>query len=142
MSGSVQRNAGFSYVEVLVATILVVTSLLPALQALQTGVEGSDIHKILSEDHYQLSAKLEEVLAEPYTALEQATIAAGDSTTPSTYSDASGSPARRLVFLSYYDGDNADTDNDPFTGTDSDLIWVAVRIEGNAQVIESLITVD
>jgi hypothetical protein len=42
------------------------------------------------------------------------------------------------VFLSRYDGDNADGDGDPFTGTDGDLIWVRVEIPGTTLDIEAL----
>jgi hypothetical protein len=44
------------------------------------------------------------------------------------------------VFLSRYDGDNADTDNDHFTGTDDGLLWLQVRIAGTGASIESLVS--
>ena len=37
-------NAGFSYVEVLIATVLISVSLVPAMEALRTGLLGSGIH--------------------------------------------------------------------------------------------------
>ncbi|MCH9672344.1 MAG: hypothetical protein K0U93_12930, partial [Gammaproteobacteria bacterium] len=60
-------------------------------------------------------------------------------TTPSGFSDAAGASPRRLVYVSRYDGDNADGDSDPFTGTDPELIWVQVSIEGAGQSIQTLV---
>ncbi len=45
---------------------------------------------------------------------------------------------RRLVFISRYDGDNADTDDNPFTGTEADLLWLRVEIEGTASALQAL----
>ena len=86
---------------------------------------------------------MEIVLAEPYSSLENAAIAAGmggDSwSAPSTYSDPFGADSRRLVFLSLYDGDNADSDANPFTGVDGDLMWVRTEIEGTLIAVETLV---
>ena len=65
MSRSTRRSGGFSYVEVLVATVVIAISLVPALEALQTGLLGSQHHKSSAADHYNLTAKLEEVLQNP-----------------------------------------------------------------------------
>jgi type II secretory pathway pseudopilin PulG len=133
---------GFSYTEVLVATMLIAVALVPALEALQPGIQGSGIQQIHTEDHSLLRAKLEQTLSQPFTDLEAAAQAAGDSTTPSSYSDsvntAQGRTVNRQVFLSRYDGDNADTDDDPFTDTDDDLLWVRVGIQDTEQAIETL----
>ena len=134
---------GFSYVEVLIAVVLIVVALVPALDALIPGVAGSGIHETLAEDHYQLTGRLEQVLVEPYGQLNSAANAAGSPTTPTTYSDVftypNGRQITRNVFLSRYDADNADADNDPFTGTDDGLLWVRVAIAGTGMVIESLV---
>ena len=74
-------------------------------------------------------------VAEPFAMV--AAVAAGP-TTPSVYSDPSGSTDRRLVFASFYDADNADSDNDPFTGTEPDLLWIRVEMAGTVDVVESL----
>jgi len=134
------KISGFSYIEVMVATLLIAVSLVPAMEALQTGLRGSAIHRDTVEEHYYLQARLEEVLAEPISALEAATLAAGGPAVQSSYSDLPGTNRRRIVYLSRYDGDNADTDGDPFTGTDPGLLWVRVEIEGTEQSVESLIT--
>ena len=142
MLGKCHKMVGLSYVEVLVATALIALALVPAMEALQPGIEGSGIHETFAEDHYLLSAKMEEVLAEPFDALDSAAAAAGDQSTPTSYSDivnaSDGRQVSRQVFLSPYDGDNADSDNDPFTGTDAGLLWVRVDIENTAHTIETL----
>jgi hypothetical protein len=136
--------SGFSYVEVLVATTLIVLALVPALDALIPGISGSDIHESLAEDHYRLAGRLEQVLVEPFHDLQTEAIAAGNPSTPTAYSDvytyADGRQITRDVFLSRYDGDNADADNDPFTGTDDGLLWVRIAIAGTGMSIESLIS--
>ena len=45
-----------------------------------------------------------------------------------------------MVLLSRYDGDDADADGDPLTGTDDDLLWVRIEIEGTALGVESLVS--
>ena len=65
-----RHEHGFSYVEVLVATALLAVGLVPALEALQQGVAGGEIHATLTSDHYHLTAKMEEALAQPFAALE------------------------------------------------------------------------
>jgi type II secretory pathway pseudopilin PulG len=131
-------QAGFSYVEVLIATVLIAVSLAPAMEALQTSIAAPTVTRSLTADQYHLKAKLEEVLAQSFVNLDNAGLTAGSPSTPTSYSDAAGSARRRLVFVSRYDGDNDDADNDPFTGTDAGLLWVSARIEGSATVLETL----
>ncbi len=136
--------AGFFYTEVLVAVALIALALVPAMDALLPGVAGSAFHETTAEDHYQLTGKLEQVLAEPFANLEIAADAVGDPTIQTGYSDviayADGRQIMRNVFLFRYDGDNADTDNDPFTGTDEGLLWVQVRIAETGAGIETLVS--
>ncbi len=124
---------GLSYIEVLIATIILAVSLVPAVEALRGGIFGADVHQAAASDHYHLAAKMESVLAEPYAALDAAAMAAGSETTPSSYSDAAGTPRRRLVYLSRYDGDTTS-----FTGTDTGLLWVRAVIEARAGELVSL----
>lgn len=138
------RMTGFSHVEVLIAVVLIVIALVPALDALIPAIAGSGIHETIAEDHYQLTGKLEQVLVEPFGQLNSAANAAGSATTPTTYSDvvtyANGRQINRNVFIARYDADNADADNDPFTGTDDGLLWVRVAIAGTGMSIESLVS--
>ena len=145
---------GISYVEVLVAIVLVAITLVPALEALQSGIKGADIHEDYVVDHYQLVSKFEEVLAKPFGTLLNESAAVGNSATASSYSDAGGTANRRIVYLSYYDagdsdgdGDpftildaNTDGDNNPYTGTDIGLLWVSAEIEGTVHTMETLVS--
>lgn len=136
------RMAGMTYLEVLIAILLVMTALVPALEALAPGVIGTRIHAGLVEDHYALSSRLEELLAEPFADLDAAATAAGSATVPASYSDivtnTSGRQVARNVYLSRYDADNADADDDPFTGTEADLLWLRVEIAG--ETLETLVS--
>lgn len=133
-------SSGFSHVEVLLATVLVTMALVPALDALHAGLLGAEIHTSFAADHYEVRGRLEGVLAEPFAALDDAATAAGGPSVPTSYSDLAGPPERLVVFLSRYDGDNADGDDDPFTGVDEDVLWVRVAIEGTVHVLETLTT--
>ena len=136
--GRLRRLGGFSYVEVLIATALISLALAPALDALIGGIQGAGIHVTMAEEHYHLLGGLEQVLAEPFDELDAEALAVGDPAVATAYSDASGTPRRRLVFLARYDGDDADADGDPFTGGDDGLLWVAVELEHTGRVLESL----
>lgn len=143
MRTSHSRMTGFSYVEVLIAVVLIVIALVPALDALIPGVAGSGIHETLAEDHYRMTGRLEQVLVEPFGQLRKAANAAGSPTTPTTYSDIyiypNGRQINRDVFIARYDADNADADDDPFTGTDDGLLWLRITIAGTGMSIESLV---
>ena len=133
------RAGGFSYIEALVATFLVAIALVPALESLHSGIQAGSIYSANSEHYQRLDAKIEEILASPFSELEQAADTAGGPTfVIDSYSDAPGTDGRRLVYLARYDGDNADADGDPFTGVDAGLLWVKVQIEGSPAVLESL----
>ena len=133
------REYGFSYIEILIATFLIAVTLVPAINSLQTGLQSTGIHRTHVENHLSLVSKMEAVLAQTMTALDTEAQLIGNPNTPSsTYSDAVGTPNRRLVYLSRYDGDNLDGDNDPFTGKDAGLVWVRVEIEGTSDSLQTL----
>lgn len=129
------KQQGLTLVEVLVAVSLLAVLLVPAVSALHSGFVGAQAHADYSRDHYRLVSRLETVLAESYASLE--TAITGPSI-PSSYSDAAGPPDRVLVYIAAYDADNADADGDPFTGTDADVLWVRVAIEGSVQNLDTL----
>jgi type II secretory pathway pseudopilin PulG len=136
---STKRTAGFSYTEMVLVTFLIAVVLVPTLESLSNGIQSSNLHAAQAADHYRLTGKLEEVLARPFDELEQEADAAGGPTAIVTaYSDTAGTTGRRLVYLARYDGDNADTDNDPFTGADQGLLWVQVQIVDSLAVIHTL----
>lgn len=129
---------GFSYLEVLITIVLIAIALIPAMQALQTAQIGSGVFQSQSSLHFHLNAKLEEVLAKPYSSLMIAATASASSTVPTSFSDVSGSNDRRLVYLFGFDADDADGDSDPFTGVDNGLLWIRVEVEGTSNSIETL----
>ncbi|MGW8310191.1 MAG: hypothetical protein ACWGNB_03925 [Thiogranum sp.] len=136
---------GFAYVEVLVATLLIATTLVPALDALRPGTIAADIQQRMASDQYSMLARFEEVMAAPFAELQASADAAGNATVPSSYSDTvvygDGRQIVRNVYLSGYDGDNADGDGDPFTGKDAGLLWVKIEIAGTRHRLEGLTSV-
>ena len=137
------RMAGLTYVEVLIATALIAVTLLPAIDALKPATQGMSIHEVHTVRHYALTALLEDVLARPFSELDDEAVAIGDPTVASaTYSDPAGPANRRLVYLSRYDADNADGNGNFFdAGIDEGLLWVRVEIEGTSRAIESLTSI-
>jgi len=133
--------------ELLVATLLIAIMLVPALDAMQSGIQGSGIHTQLAQNQYRMISKMEQTLALPFAELLTQADLVADPTVlipaplsrPDLYSDTAGTESRRLVFLARYDGDNADADDDPFTGTDAGLLWVRVTIENSPRSLETVI---
>lgn len=126
------------------AVAILAIVLVPAMDALRTGVTGSAVHATQTQLHYHLSGRLEELLAEPFDALDQEALALGSPAVASaTYSDPAGAANRRLVFLSRYDGDDINpSDGDPFTGVDEGLLWIRVEVEHTPLSIERLTDAD
>ena len=127
--------------ELLVATLLIAIMLVPALEAMQSGIQGSGIHTRIAQNQYRMISKMEQTLALPFDELLTQADLVADSTVliPEPYSDAAGTESRRLVYLARFDGDNADTDNNPFTGTDDGLLWLRVTIENGPRALETVI---
>lgn len=148
---AISGQSGLTYIEVMIAAALIAIALVPAMDALYTGIRGSQVFESTSSQHYAVLGKMEEVLAEPFSILTAEAGAAGNNKTPSSYSDLAGIDDRRLVFIARYDADNADGDgdvftvpdpnldgdNDPFTGYVG-LLWVRVEVEGSVVSLESL----
>jgi len=139
---------GFSYLEVLIASLMVAIALVPAMNALQTGILSANIHQTLTTQYYLRLKKIEELQAEPFINLLAAAKTATNATTASSYSDAAGSKNRSLVYLALYDADanpftivdsNKDLDNDVYTGDTANLLWVKVLTEGDSEGLETLI---
>jgi len=134
------RNQGFTYIEVIVSIMVLSIALIPAISAIRESIAVSREQETLVANTYSVYAKMENVMAQPYETLAQLAMAAGSATTPTSLSDPAGTPARRLVYLASYDGDNDDSDNNPFTGGDPGLLWVKVQLEGEPLAMESLVT--
>ncbi len=132
------RQSGFSYVEVIIGTLVLTVALLPALEALRAGVLSAEVDESVTAAYVRIRDKTEVVLAEPFRALElEETNAAG---APSAYSDGVATVARRLVYLYRHDGDDADGDADPATGTDAGILRIRVVIEGTSHSAETLVS--
>jgi len=138
-----RRQAGLTYMEVLLASVLIALLLVPGLQALQSGLQSTAVQSSLEEEQAILQGKLADLLAMPFATLDAAAQAAGGPTTASSLSDtvtlSDGRSLSRQVFLSRYDGDNADADGDPYSGTDAGLLWLRVSLAGTALAVETLI---
>ncbi|MEH6503307.1 MAG: type II secretion system protein [Cycloclasticus sp.] len=143
-----KRHHGFSYIEVMVAVFILAVAIVPAMEALQSGIQGADIHESLTHQHYAVNKRMEELMAEPYGPLLSAAEAATNATTPTSFSDPAAPADRVVVLLSLYDaGDddpftiidsNSDGDGDIYTGDTSNLLWIRVEIENTAVAVESL----
>ena len=137
----VRRQSGLTLVEVIVALVLLSILMIPAMQAMQTGIVGADVHQNVAIHEARLSMRLEEMLAELFPDLVAAAVAAGGPSNATAYSDAAGPPDRLLVYLALYDGDDADGDGNAFTGGDPDLLWVRVAVEDSIFAFETVTTV-
>ena len=133
-----RRQTGLTLVEVLVAVPLITIVIVPALLALRTSVVGSAVNSDVTNVQYRLTSGLERVLAEPFDSLETAAVAAGGPSNASELSEPAGDPGRLLVFVAFYDGDDADGDGDGFTGADADVLWIRVESEGTVHALETI----
>jgi len=136
---SCRAQRGLTYVEILIATIILLVGLLPALDALRGAVMGTGTNDAYVQAQHRLYGQLEAVLAEPFADLDDAAQAAGSRTTPTAYSEPGGTPGRLLVFIARYDGDNADADSNPFTGVDEGLLWIQAAVENTPYALETLV---
>lgn len=129
------RQRGLSYVEVLIAVVIVAVCLVPALDALRGGLSAADAQRLQAVNQQRLQTRLEEVLANRFNTLDNAAMAAGNSpsATVAAYSDAAGTADRLLVTIYRYDG------NAP-TASDSSLLWVKVVIEATSLSLNTLKT--
>ena len=130
---------GFGYVEALVAVVLLAVVLVPALEAL--GNAARNAPTAAQDDTLWMSAanKLRDVTGSRFDDLDAAAVAAGGPNTASSLSDPVASNPRVLIYLSRYDGDNADGDNNGFTGVDTDLIWVRAAIADTPVSLDTLV---
>jgi hypothetical protein len=133
------RQAGVSYAEALLAAVILGVAMAPALNMLASAFTGAAVSGAVIQAQQQLVTRMENTLAQPFVALDAAAQAAGSPATPSSYSDPSGGANRVLVFLSRYDGDNADGNGNPFDGTDAGLLWVRVALENTPHELTTLV---
>ena len=132
-------EAGLSYIEVLVATLLIAVALVPMMEALGPGLQGAQIHRDQAEVHYALTGKFEEVLGQPFDELDAAATAAGDYKIPTSYSD-TGAAVPHEVFIWRYDVDNVDADDNEFTDGEDDILWVRVATADGLTDLQTLLS--
>jgi hypothetical protein len=114
---------------VLIASIVLAVTLAPAMQALYSGLRSGEVHGRQIELQDRAANMMAELLGTPFDQLDAEAQSVGNPTVATAFSDAGGTPDRRLVYLSRFDGDNADADGNSFTGTDDGLLWLRVSIE-------------
>jgi len=138
---SLIREAGISYIEVLIAMAILAISLVPAIEALSSAQLGSRINGDLQRQHYKMLGKYESMLTVPFSELDSEALLLADASTPSTvFSDNASTEDRRLVYLQRYDADNADGDDDVFTGGDEYMLWLKVEVAGTTVAQETLVS--
>jgi type II secretory pathway pseudopilin PulG len=130
-----RKQAGISLPEVLAAIIIIAVTAVPVADTIRGSMAVAESDAAAVSRHYHLVSKMEEVLAEPFASLNAAALGPA---TVSPYSDDAGSDERRMVYIAAYDGDNADGDKDPSTGTDEGLLWIRVEIEGRPESLQAL----
>ena len=135
----IRCQAGLSYIEVLVATLLIAVALVPMMEALGPGLQGAQIHRHRAEVNYALTGKLEEVLAQAFDELDTAATAAGDYKIATSYSDLSAAVPHE-VFIWRYDVDDADSDGDVFTGGEDDILWIRVATIDSLIDLQTLVS--
>ena len=74
---ALRQQSGLTYVEVMLATVIIALALVPAIEALHTGVLGTEVYESTTADQYAALSKMEQVLAEPHSALIFAAAEAG-----------------------------------------------------------------
>lgn len=128
-----RRQRGLSYIEVMIAVVIVAVCLAPAMDALRDGLRASATQRAYSVNQQRLKARMEVVLANRFSTLDAAAIAAGNSpgATVATYTDAAGTPDRLLVTLYRYDGSAA-------SAGDTGLLWVKAAIQGSSLSLNTL----
>jgi len=135
------RPRGFSYAEILLSVVLLTVLLVPALQALQTGIAGGQ-NPSLATRQLTLRDEMEQVLAKPFADLYAQTYLAGGNTTSAnaSFSDPAGAPGRRMVVLYRYRYD-ASTSSGALSPDDTGLVFVSVyyEAEGSANGLNTLV---
>ena len=122
-------SGGFAYVEVLTSLVLLLVLLVPALEALTTGVRGSAA--LAPERHIYLRGKLEAVLSKPFADLYAVASTTSTSTVNTALSDAAGAPNRRLVVLYRFS-----SASNALTSAASDLVAIKVYYEADGSATE------
>jgi hypothetical protein len=126
-------------VEILLSVVLLTVLLVPALQALQSGIAGGQ-NSSLAARQLTLRDKMELLLAKPFADLYAQTYLAGGNTTSAnaSLSDPAGAPGRRMVVLYRYDASTGALNPN---ANDTGLVFVSVyyEAEGSANGLNTLV---
>lgn len=133
-----QSEQGGSLVEVLVAVALLAVSLAPLTRALLGQAHGATVASERWQLHERIATRMETVLAQPYEVLANEADALADPAAASQWSDAPASANRLQVFVARVDIDNADTDADPFSGIDDDVVRIVVAEDDTGYAVTAL----
>ena len=129
------KQPGFTYIEVMLSVVLLAVLLVPALQALQTGVNGGATPAMAAKPP-TLSAKMEEVLSKPFYDLYAQTYLTGGNTAAvnAAYSDAAGANQRVVVIYRY------DASAKALSANDTGLLYLSVyyAADGGANALSTL----
>ena len=131
-------SAGYAYVEVPIAALLVALALTPAADALRTVALNAHLQRDIVRESYRAMGTMETVLAESWGSLRSEAASTGG-ITESSYSEPMGTEHRHIVMVSPYDVDNADADDNPLTGVDDGIVWVSVSVENLGVNFQSIV---
>lgn len=132
------RQGGYSYVEVLVAAIILAGALVPASGALRDVLHASTQSRALLALQYEAFGAFEMLQTAPYGQLEAQAQTTGGTVPSALYSEAATTPNRMLVWVFPHDLDNADGDGDPLTGADAGVVRLRLEMEGTMIAYETL----
>ena len=130
---------GYSYLEVLVAAIILAVALVPAAESLRAASDASHQVRQRVPLQYEALGYFENLMANSLGALEAEAIATGGTAPSTLYSEPVGTPERMLVTVSPHDIDDADGDGDTLTGTESGVVHVRLEVEGQGIVMETVV---
>ena len=127
--------AGFSYVEVLLAIVLLAVCIGPAMDAIRDSLGGPSVTQSAAQALQCVKNHMEKVVAEPYRNLASA---AGSMSLASPVYSLPGDTqcGVRNVYLSFYDP----TPPASYPVTDTGLIYVTVASPGTALIFSTLVT--
>lgn len=131
------KQRGFLYAEVLLSVVLLAVLLVPALQALSSGIAGNPA--ALAVRQLNLRNKMEDVLSKPFGTLYAETYLSGGNTTTSVstnLSDTAGAVNRRVVVLFRYD-----VNTNALSANDTGLLYLSVYFEadGSGSALNTLV---
>ena len=127
--------SGFSYVEVVLALLLLVIGIVPAVNAVRDSLAAPQIAQAAAQALQCVKNHMEKVIAEPYRKLSNAH-ALFNVAVPAYSLPADAQCAAREVFITYYDPDAVAP---YFVAIDKGLLLVRVATPGSAMTFSTLV---